>query len=47
LPLLAQCTPGKDSVRFKETTVEAAQEKYQAMMEKMRNSVVESNTNDW
>lgn len=42
LPLLAQCTPGKDSVRFRETTVEAAQEKYRALMEKMKNGVVES-----
>jgi len=42
LPLLAQCTPGKDSVRFRETTVEAAQEKYRALMSKMKNSVVDS-----
>ncbi|HEY9152346.1 MAG TPA: biotin-dependent carboxyltransferase family protein [Anaerolineales bacterium] len=40
LPLLAQCTPGKDSVRFRETSVEAAQEKYRAMMEKMKNGII-------
>src|SRR5581483_8692415 len=43
LPLLAQCTPGKDSVRFRETTVETAQEKYRALMRKIKNGVVESN----
>ncbi len=42
LPLLAQCTPGRDSVRFRETTVEAAQEKFRALMEKMKNGIVES-----
>jgi antagonist of KipI len=42
LPLLSQCTPGKDSVRFKETTVEAAQEKYRMMIEKMKNGIVYS-----
>ncbi len=42
LPLLAQGAPGKDSVRFRETTVEAAQEKYRVMMEKMKNGVVDS-----
>lgn len=42
LPLLAQCTPGKDSVHFRETTVKAAQEKYRALMEKMKDGIVES-----
>jgi antagonist of KipI len=42
LPLLAQCTPGKDGVRFRETTVEAAQEKYRALMDKMKDGIVES-----
>jgi len=42
LPLLAQCTPGKDSVHFRETTVKAAQEKFRALMEKMKNGIVES-----
>lgn len=45
LPLLAQCTPGKDSVRFRETTVEAAQEKYRVLMQKMKNGIVESQEN--
>ena len=39
LPLLAQCTPGRDSVRFRETTVEAAQEKYCALLQKMKNGI--------
>jgi antagonist of KipI len=42
LPLLAQCAPGGDSIRFRETTVEAAQEKYRAMMRKMKNGIVYS-----
>ena len=42
LPLLAQCTPGKDSVRFRETSIEAAQEKYRTMMEKMKKGIVNS-----
>ncbi|MBI1793592.1 MAG: biotin-dependent carboxyltransferase [Chloroflexi bacterium] len=42
LPLLAQCAPGKDSVRFRATTVEAAQEKFRALMEKMKNGIVDS-----
>lgn len=42
LPLLAQCTPGKDSVRFRETSIEAAQEKYRRMMEKMKKEIVNS-----
>jgi len=39
LPLLAQCTPGRDSVRFRMTTVEAAQEKYRSVMQKMRDGI--------
>jgi len=39
LPLLAQCTPGKDNIRFREITVEAAQEKYRVLMEKMKNGI--------
>ncbi len=36
LPLLAQCTPGKDTVRFHTTTVEAAQERYRSILDKMK-----------
>jgi allophanate hydrolase subunit 2 len=32
LPLLAQCVPNKSKIRFRETTVEQAQEKYRALM---------------
>ncbi len=42
LPLLAQCTPGKDEVRFRQTTVEAAQEKYRVLMNKLKTGIVES-----
>jgi biotin-dependent carboxylase-like uncharacterized protein len=42
LSLLAQCRPGKDSVRFQTTTVEAAQQKYRMMMGKMKNGIVDS-----
>jgi biotin-dependent carboxylase-like uncharacterized protein len=41
LPLLAQCTPGRDSVRFRQTTVEAAQEKYRALMQNIENGILE------
>jgi antagonist of KipI len=40
LPLLAQCTPGRDEVRFRQTTVEAAQEKYHRMMNKLKIGIV-------
>ena len=40
LPLLAQCTPGKDEVRFKQTTIEAAQAKYRQMMHKLNTGIV-------
>lgn len=33
LPLLAQCTPKKSKIRFRETTVEHAQRKYRALMQ--------------
>ena len=40
LPLLAQCTPGKDEVRFRQTTIESAQEKYRQMMHKLNTGIV-------
>jgi antagonist of KipI len=40
LPLLAQCTPGKDEVRFRQTTVEAAQDKYCRMVHKLKKGIV-------
>ncbi len=42
LPLLAQCTPGKDEVRFRQTTVAAAQKKYRLMLEKLEMGVIKS-----
>jgi antagonist of KipI len=42
LPLLSQCTPGKDEVRFRQTTVEAAQEKYRQLIGKLKSGIVET-----
>jgi biotin-dependent carboxylase-like uncharacterized protein len=39
MPLLAQCVPGESRVRFRKTTVEAAQTRYRAMMEALRGSL--------
>jgi allophanate hydrolase subunit 2 len=35
LPLLAQCVPNKSKIRFRETTVEKAQEKYRELIKKL------------
>ena len=40
LPLLAQCVPNKSRIRFRETTVEKAQEKYRELMKGL-NKIVE------
>ena len=40
LPLVAQCTPGRDEVRFRITTIEAAQEKYRQEMHKLKMGIV-------
>ena len=40
LPLLAQCRPGMDEVRFSLITIEAAQEKYRRMMNKLKMGIV-------
>jgi antagonist of KipI len=42
LPLLAQCTPAEDSVRFRETTIEAAQAKFRALIERLKSGIVEA-----
>ena len=42
VPLLAQCTPGRDEVRFRQVSVESAQAKYRGQMERLRRSIVES-----
>ena len=42
LPLLAQCTPGQDTVRFRQTTVEAAQDKYRAAVRRMKVGIGQS-----
>ncbi len=41
LPLVAQCTPGQDEVHFRQVSVEAAQTRYRAMMDKLRTGIVE------
>jgi 5-oxoprolinase (ATP-hydrolysing) subunit C len=40
LPLLAQCTPGQDAVRFRQTTVESAQAQYRSLMSGLRTAIV-------
>lgn len=40
LPLVAQCTPGRDEVRFRLTTMEAAQERYRQEMHKLETGIV-------
>ena len=32
LPVLAQCVPNRSRIRFRETTVEQAQERYRALI---------------
>jgi antagonist of KipI len=39
LPLLAQCVPGRSRIRFRETTVTKAQEKYRAVFEGLQKIV--------
>ncbi len=41
LPLLAQCTPGQDKVRFRPASVEEAQARYRAAVTKLRTGIVE------
>ncbi len=40
MPLLAQCTPGQDELRFRPTTVHAAQAAYRGMMETLKHGIV-------
>lgn len=42
LSLLAQCVPNRSKIRFRETTVEQAQETYRALMNGMRSRIVEA-----
>jgi antagonist of KipI len=46
LPLLAQCTPGKDRVRFRRTTIEAAQQRYWELQERLISGIVKSEEYD-
>jgi antagonist of KipI len=39
LPKLAQCRPGKDQVRFREITVEAAQRNYREIVQRLRSGI--------
>ena len=39
LPLLAQCVPNQSRIRFRETTVTKAQEKYRAVFEGLQKIV--------
>jgi antagonist of KipI len=47
LARLAQCMPGKDHVRFRQTTIEAAQQQYRARMQKLRSGIMESEEPEW
>jgi antagonist of KipI len=40
-PLLAQCTPGQDTVRFRQTTIESAQESFRAMFSRLHTSIIQ------
>ena len=42
LPLVAQCTPGRDEVRFRFTSIEAAQERYRQEMHKLETGIVKA-----
>jgi antagonist of KipI len=42
LPLLAQCTPGSGRVRFRQTTVEEAQQRYRALTDGLFNGIEEA-----
>ena len=39
-PLLAQCLPGRGRVRFRETTVTAAQERYRRMLRQLQQALI-------
>jgi antagonist of KipI len=42
LPVLAQCAPATSRIRFRETAVEQAQERYRALMNGLKSSIVEA-----
>ena len=42
MPLLAQCTPGMDDVRFRQVSVESAQAKYRLMMQRLMTGIIDS-----
>jgi allophanate hydrolase subunit 2 len=41
LPMLAQCAPNKSRIRFRETTVEQAQNKFRTLMNGLQKHIVE------
>lgn len=41
LPLLAQCAPGRGEVRFQQTTIEQAQERYRDLLSGLKNGIVD------
>jgi len=47
LPLLGQCAPNRNKIRFRETTVAKAQKKYRALMTGLESSIVESEQSEW
>ena len=42
MPLLAQCTPGRDEIRFRQVTVEAAGASYRAMTNRLSKGMIEA-----
>jgi antagonist of KipI len=42
LPILAQCVPGRGRVRFQETTVTAAQERYRGLLRQLQQAIMEN-----
>ncbi len=47
LPLLAQCTPGSAQIRFRQTSVEAARQRYHDLIQALNNGIVESGSGGW
>lgn len=47
LPLLAQCVPGAARIRFVQTTLEAARQRYRNLLEALKNGIVDSEQGGW
>ena len=47
LPLLAQCTPGRDQVRFRQVTLESAQVSYRMQMDRLKAGIIGAEDERW